>query len=69
MLFRSLATQPSLAELANRQLARKPRDPFAESIENAGEVDCLKVGPNGSYGGLLAIPFILKKLIEEKCPK
>ncbi len=64
-----LATQPSLADMANKQLARKPRDAFADSIENAGEVDCLKVGPNGSYSGLLAIGPILKRLIEDKCPK
>ena len=64
-----LAGQRSLSEMANEQLRRKPRDAFADSIENAAEVDCLKVNPNGTYGGLFAIGPILKKFIEDKCPK
>ncbi len=65
-----LATpQRSLAEMANEQLRRKPRDALAEGMESAGQVDCLKVNPDGSYQGLLAIPLLLKRAIEEKCPK
>lgn len=64
-----LAGQRSLSEMANEQLRRKPRDPFAESVEGAGAVDCLKVNPNGTYGGLLAIGPLLKAAIEQKCAK
>ncbi len=65
-----LATpQRSLSEMANEQLRRKPRDTLAEGMDSAGNVDCLKVNPDGTYQGLLAIGPLLKRLIEEKCKK
>jgi hypothetical protein len=62
----------SLAERANEQLRRKPRDAFAESIQDAGTIDCLKDtpgGPDSSMQGLLAVGPLLKRAIEEKCKK
>lgn len=59
----------SLSEMANEQLRRKPRDPFAEGIEAAGNIDCLKDAPEGPAQGLLAIGPLLKRAIEEKCRK
>jgi hypothetical protein len=59
----------SLSEMANEQLRRKPRDPFAEGIEAAGNIDCLKDTPEGPAQGLLAIGPLLKRAIEEKCRK
>lgn len=59
----------SLSDLANDQLRRKPRDPFAEGIEAAGNMDCLKDTPEGPAQGLLAIGPLLKRAIEEKCRK
>lgn len=59
----------SLSEMANEQLRRKPRDPFAEGIESAGNIDCLKETPEGPAQGLLAIGPLLKRAIEEKCRK
>ena len=59
----------SLSEMANDQLRRKPRDPFAEGIEAAGNMDCLKDTPEGPAQGLLAIGPLLKRAIEEKCRK
>ncbi|MBC7610800.1 MAG: hypothetical protein H7228_14715 [Polaromonas sp.] len=64
-----LATPRSLSELANEQLRRKPRDPFAESVNSAGQIDCLKDTPEGPAQGLLAIGPLLKRAIEEKCKK
>lgn len=59
----------SLSDIANDQLRRKPRDPFAESVEGAGNIDCLKDAPDGPAQGLLAIGPLLKRAIEEKCRK
>ena len=59
----------SLADMANDQLRRKPRDAFAESIQSAGSIDCLKDAPDGAAQGLLAIGPLLKRAIEEKCRK
>ena len=59
----------SLSDMANDQLRRKPRDPFAEGIESAGNIDCLKDNPDGPAQGLLAIGPLLKRVIEEKCRK
>lgn len=59
----------SLAEQANEQLRRKPRDPFADAVEGAGNIDCLREAPEGSAQGLLAIGPLLKRAIEEKCKK
>ena len=59
----------SLSELANEQLRRKPRDPFAETVESAGNIDCLRDTPEGPAQGLLAIGPLLKRAIEEKCKK
>ena len=59
----------SLADMANDQLRRKPRDAFAESMESAGSIDCLKNAPDGAAQGLLAIGPLLKRAIEEKCRK
>lgn len=59
----------SLSEMANEQLRRKPRDPFADGIEGAGNIDCLKDTPEGPAQGLLAVGPLLKRAIEEKCRK
>ena len=59
----------SLSEMANDQLRRKPRDPFAEGIDGAGNIDCLKDTPEGPAQGLLAIGPLLKRAIEDKCRK
>lgn len=59
----------SLSEMANDQLRRKPRDAFAEGIEGAGNIDCLKDAPDGPAQGLLAIGPLLKRALEEKCRK
>ena len=61
--------QRSLAELANDQLRRRPRDAFADSIDRASHIDCLKDAPDGTLQGLLAIGPLLKRAIEEKCRK
>jgi hypothetical protein len=55
--------------MANEQLRRKPRDALAEGMDSAGNVDCLKVNPDGTTQGLLAIVPLLKNAIEEKCKK
>ena len=59
----------SLADMANEQLRRKPRDAFAESVESASNIDCLKDTPDGAFQGLLAIGPLLKRAIDEKCRK
>lgn len=59
----------SLSEMANEQLRRKPRDPFAEGVEAAGNIDCLKDTPEGPAQGLLAIGPLLKRAMQEKCRK
>jgi hypothetical protein len=59
----------SLAEQANEQLRRKPRDPFADAVEGAGNIDCLRETPEGPAQGLLAIGPLLKRAIDEKCKK
>jgi hypothetical protein len=69
-----LATpQRSLAEMANAQLNPKPRDPFAESIDAAGDIDCLKGPPKdakqGTMQGLFGGITTLQKLFEEKCKR
>ena len=63
------APRRSLADMANDQLRRKPRDAFAESMESAGAIDCLKDAPGGPAQGLLAIGPLLQRAIEEKCRK
>jgi hypothetical protein len=55
--------------MANEQLRRKPRDPFAESVDSAGNIDCLKDRPEGNAQGLLAVGPLLKRAIDEKCKK
>ncbi len=61
--------QRSLSEMANEQLRRKPRDPFAEAVDGASNIDCQKETPEGPAQGLLAIGPLLKRAIEEKCKK
>ena len=61
--------QRSLAEMANEQLRRKPRDAFAEAIDAAGAIDCLRDTPDGPASGLLALGPLLQRAIEEKCRK
>ena len=63
------ASRRSLSELANEQLRRKPRDPFAEAVEGAANIDCLRDTPEGPAQGLLAIGPLLKRAIEERCRK
>jgi hypothetical protein len=59
-----------LAERANAQLNPKPRDPFAESVDAAGDtVDCLKGPPKGPAQGLFGAITTLQKLFDEKCKK
>ena len=69
----------SLSEMANQQLGRRPRDPLAEEIENAGNLDCAKdatvqgrenkINDNVNTAGLMNIGPLLKRTIEEKCRK
>jgi hypothetical protein len=63
----------SLAERANAQLNPKPRDPFAESVDAAGDIDCLKGPPNdkakGTFQGLFGVLTTLQKLYEDKCKR
>jgi hypothetical protein len=57
----------------------KRRDPFAESIDSASNIDCLKdanaqgrdnkIGESTNTAGLLNIGPLLKRIIEEKCRK
>ena len=61
--------QRSLSEMANEQLRRKPRDPFAEAVNAAGHIDCVKERPPGPLQGLLAIVPLLQLAAEEKCKK
>ncbi|MES2512215.1 MAG: hypothetical protein V4625_19980 [Pseudomonadota bacterium] len=61
--------QRSLSEMANEQLRRKPRDPFAEAVEGAANIDCQRETPEGPAQGLLAIGPLLKRAIEEKCKR
>lgn len=63
------APRSSLSELANDQLRRKPRDPFADAVNGAGNSDCLKDTPEGPLQGLLAVGPLLKHAVEEKCKK
>jgi hypothetical protein len=58
-----------LADRANAQLKPKPRDPLAEGIDAAGDVDCLKGPPKGSAQGLFGIITLAQKIFEEKCKK
>jgi hypothetical protein len=65
--------------MANEQLRRKPRDPFAESVESAGDIDCAKdataqgrdnkIGETTNTAGLMNIGPLLKRTLEEKCRK
>jgi hypothetical protein len=59
----------SLSDRANAQLKPKPRDPLAEGIDAAGDVDCLKGPPKGSAQGLFGIITLAQKIFEEKCKK
>jgi hypothetical protein len=69
----------SISEMANEQLRRKPRDPFAEQIDSAGDIDCLKdasaqgrenkINDAANTAGLLNIGPLLKRTLEEKCRK
>lgn len=59
----------SLAERANAQLNPKPRDPFADAVNEAGDVDCLKGPPKGTNQGLFGIITLAQKLFEEKCKR
>jgi hypothetical protein len=59
----------SLAERANAQLNPKPRDPFADAVDSAGNVDCLKGPPKGPVQGLFGIITLAQKIFEEKCKK
>ena len=61
--------QRSLSEMANEQLRRKPRDPFAEAMDSAGNIDCLREAPKGPAQGLLAIGPLLARAADEKCKK
>jgi hypothetical protein len=63
------APQRSLSEMANEQLRRRPRDPFAEAVDRAANIDCVRETPEGPAQGLLAIGPLLKRAIEEKCKK
>lgn len=70
--------QRSLSEMANEQLRRKPREPFAQDVQSAGDIDCTKDAASqnaeNKWGqantqGLANIGPLLKRTIEEKCRK
>jgi hypothetical protein len=74
-----LATpQRSLSEMANEQLRRKPRDPLAEGMQSAGDIDCAKAASEQgkqenindvNTSGLLNVGPLLKRALEGKCRK
>ena len=64
--------------MANEQLRRPPRDPLAEGIDSAKNLDCTKDataqgGENKindtTTAGLLNIGPLLKRTLEGKCAK
>jgi hypothetical protein len=69
----------SISEMANEQLRRRPRDPLAESVEQAGTIDCAKdatvqgrenqINESTNTAGLMNIGPLLKRTLEEKCRK
>ncbi|MGE4241319.1 MAG: hypothetical protein AB7E83_12750 [Ramlibacter sp.] len=63
--------QRSLADMANEQLRRgAPRDPLAQGMEAAGRDDCLHAPkPNAPAGGLLALPQLAERALNEKCAR
>lgn len=64
------APQRSLADMANQQLRRDRKDPFAQGVEEAGKDDCLKPSDKpGSVGGLLNAPVLAARALTGNCPK
>ena len=61
----------SLADMANEQLRRgKPRDPLAESMQDAALEDCVRAPTNTpTVGGLLAAPGLAARALSGRCPK
>ncbi|NJM44318.1 MAG: hypothetical protein HC858_10740 [Brachymonas sp.] len=68
----------SISEMANEQLRRTPRDPLAETIDSAKNLDCAKDataqgGENKindtTTAGLMNIGPLLKRTLEGKCAK
>jgi len=61
--------QRSLSQMANEKLGNKPRDPMAEGIDAAGDIDCLKGPPEGTGKGLLGGIAVAIALFEQKCKR
>lgn len=69
----------SISEMANEQLRRRPRDPLADAVEQAGNIDCAKdatlqgrenqINDSTQTAGLMNIGPLLKRTLEEKCRK
>jgi hypothetical protein len=69
----------SIAEMANEQLRRRPRDPFAEAVQQANHLDCAKdatiqggqnrINESTQTAGLMNIGPLLQRTLEEKCRK
>ncbi len=69
----------SISEMANEQLRRAPRDPLAEGIDSASNIDCgkdanaqgrdNKISESTNTAGLMNIGPLLKRTLEEKCRK
>jgi hypothetical protein len=55
--------------MANEKLGNKPRDPMAEGIDAAGDIDCLKGEPKGPVRGLLGGITAAIALFEQKCKR
>jgi hypothetical protein len=55
--------------MANEQLnrGRKPKDPLADGIDAATQADCLKDAPKGPVGGLLAVPIVIDRAVQDRC--
>lgn len=60
----------SASEMANEQLnGNRTRDRFGQAMEEAGAKDCLKNEPAGMFRGLFALPGLVARAAQGKCPQ
>jgi hypothetical protein len=65
-----LPARRSLSEMANEQLRRDHKDPFAQGVDEAGRDDCLHPSDkDNAVGGLLAAPALVARALTGKCAK
>ncbi|MDO8280341.1 MAG: hypothetical protein Q7T63_19760, partial [Burkholderiaceae bacterium] len=68
--YRVQPRQRSLSDMANEQLRRgRPRDKWAEGMEDAASADCLRAGRTETLGGLLAVPGLAARALQGRCPR